>query len=1141
MLRSILIVIVIFGWNNTFAQFERKYSVNENTPEWVKLMYQESADPGEVIKEHDAYFAGHSEVKNCHTQYYKRWLRSFSRTVTFDVNSKQDQDYINNSLALKQEKGPNSAWNCIGPYDFDKDAASRSYACGAAHVYTVERSESDTTIMFAGSATAGVWKSTNSGVNWSLVTQDLLIGGTRAIEIDHSNPDIAYFGSSGNLYKTLDGGSSWSIIGDAAFQADNHGIQDIVMSPTNSNEIYLTSDYGFYRTTDGGMNWTQIMSGEFQEIELNPTDPTMLYLIKVNNFKTEFYRSMNSGLSFTQQTNGWPNPTGVNDHQERVEIAVTPANSNLIYANATGSANGGSGTYGIYISSDQGTSWTFQCCGSQPAGPPADTNMNLMGWSKFGTDDGGQYYYDVALEVDPVNENKLYLGGVNHWISEDAGVTWTCPAKWSEPAEPGYVHADIHDIRFLGSELWFACDGGVFKSTDGAATVNKSMVGIEGTDFWGFGSSPQSDVMLGGAYHNGTLLKDNNTYLNDWICTGGGDGVRGFVNFGNDRIAYDDYEGRILSGDRTVNIQGFQFDSLPNASYIVGESSDMAWDPRNYNHIYLGRGKNLIKTEDNGLTYSLVFAFSDRVMAVEIARSNLDFMYVTTYADWWGAKKIWKTTDRGVSWTEITPSNALLVNEFWVPYDITVSATDENTIWAARTSQYNSYPNLNGKQVYKSIDGGVTWTNYGTPILDGEWISNIVHQAGTDGGVYVGTRRGVYYRNNSMNDWALFNNNLPLNTNSTRLAFKYKDKLLRNATNRSVYEVETYDISQPIAQIAADQFNLSCLNNTVQFVDHSVLSSDNASWQWSFSGGTPSSSTAQNPLVVYANPGSYDVSLTVTDDYGTDTQTYTAFIEYLDDGTPLDFSEDFETGITTFWSQQNANNSFGWSENFLNNGPECTPTKCVWINHYDINEPGDQAELITSKIELFPAVSAELTFDYAYAKWGGSYEDGFRIDISTDCWVTYDTLFLAYGDSLETVDDMNSFWVPQDCADWSLGNSIDISAYIGNNIMIRFVGINGWGNNFFMDNVNILGGNTGNQELDEVNVAIYPNPASDLFYVEHNLNNPELVIFNMDGKEIHREQLSQYKEVINLKLDAGVYHVRLISGALIINEKISIH
>ena len=91
--------------------------------------------------------------------------------------------------------------------------------------------------------------------------------------------------------------------------------------------------------------------------------------------------------------------------------------------------------------------------------------------------------------------------------------------------------------------------------------------------------------------------------------------MRGFVNFGDDRIAYDDYEGRILSGDRTQNINGFQFDSLPNASYIFGESSTLEWDPRNNQHIYLGRGTNLLKTEDNGLTYSIVHAFEDKVIS----------------------------------------------------------------------------------------------------------------------------------------------------------------------------------------------------------------------------------------------------------------------------------------------------------------------------------------------------------------------------------------------------------------------------------------------------------------------------------------------------------------------------------------------
>ena len=95
-------------------------------------------------------------------------------------------------------------------------------------------------------------------------------------------------------------------------------------------------------------------------------------------------------------------------------------------------ANGGSGTYGIYKSTDMGASWTFQCCGAQPSGPASLTNINMMGWDKEGEDDGGQYYYDVALAVDPNNADIRHLGGVYHWVSTDGGANWVCPAKWSE-------------------------------------------------------------------------------------------------------------------------------------------------------------------------------------------------------------------------------------------------------------------------------------------------------------------------------------------------------------------------------------------------------------------------------------------------------------------------------------------------------------------------------------------------------------------------------------------------------------------------------------------------------------------------------------------------------------------------------------
>ena len=226
--------------------------------------------------------------------------------------------------------------------------------------------------------------------------------------------------------------------------------------------------------------------------------------------------------------------------------------------------------------------------------------------------------------------------------------------------------------------------------------------------------------------------------------------------------------------------------------------------------------------------------------------------------------------------------------------------------------------------------------------------------------------------------------------------------------------------------------------------------------QWTFQGGTPATSSSQNPIVQYSAAGSYDVTLTVTDDYGTSTQSYTQFITFNEVLVQLDVIEDFENGITTFWSQRNENNSFGWSEFSTDNGPYCIPTKCVTANHFDFNAVGDEGELHTSKIDLTSALNAEIHFDYAYARYASNYADGFRVDISTDCWVTYDSVFHAVGDSLSTVPDENTWWEPTDCADWKVNHIVDISNYIGQNVQIRFVALNAWGNNFYMDNVNVI-------------------------------------------------------------------------------------
>ena len=504
-MNRLIVFILIFYSFNLYSQSEKRYDINSSDlPQWVNLMYLENVDEGKVIEAYEAFYENNQFIKNKHTQFYKRWLRNLSRET----------------IPPKSVKSTSSNnWQCIGPWDFDKDAASRSYAPGAAHLYTIEQSQSNSNVLYAGAATAGAWRSNNKGNNWFHITKDLHLSEVYAIEIDFQHENIIYISGNGGIYKSIDGGINWISIGGSNFNAQSHDIKDIKMHPQNNQILYVASNQGLFKSYDGGSNLNEIMSGEFQEIEFHPLSSDTMYFIRQDANYTEFYRSDDSGNTLNLFSNGWPIPT-TNDEQKRTEIAVSLADPNKIVALATGAANGGSGLYGIYVSYDKGENWTFRCCGSQPAGIPSANNINMMGWQPSGLDDGGQYYYDLALAVNPFDANIIHVGGVNHWISFDDGFTFSCPAKWSEPYKKGYVHADIHDINYYGNDLWFACDGGVFYSDNYGDSIYKKMYGIEGTDFWGFGAGfKDGNVMLGGTYHNGTLLKDNNTYLSDWICT----------------------------------------------------------------------------------------------------------------------------------------------------------------------------------------------------------------------------------------------------------------------------------------------------------------------------------------------------------------------------------------------------------------------------------------------------------------------------------------------------------------------------------------------------------------------------------------------------------------------------------------------
>jgi len=884
-----LLFIFFFCYSFVYSQVEYKYdSDNPSLPQWVQEMYSNNPDPGKIELLYQNYYKQNVFIKNKHTQYYKRWKRSLSREIITSKDNKHNIKKLNTSGFPE--------WQCVGPFDFDRNAASTSYAAGAAHLYTVEQSINNTNVLYSGGATCGLWKSEDKGLHWNpLFETELMINEVYSLEIDFSNSDVVYFSSGDDLYRTLDGGVSYELLYELSF------IKDIVMHPNNNNILYICSEERLYQLNIAENNLETLVFGDVLELEFHPTESNIIYIVRRFNNKTEFLKSINSGIDFTLYDSGWPNPEA-GDEQLRTEIAVSINNPDRVVALATGSANNGSGLYGVYVSENQGENWEFRCCGDQPAGIPSEDNQNLMGWSHEGLDDGGQYYYDLALAIDPSDADIIHVGGVNHWISYDGGYTFTCPSKWSWAADSEntkYVHADIHDIKYYGNDLWIACDGGLFYSNTQADTIHQRMFGIAGTDFWGFGSGfSDGDVMIGGTYHNATLLKDNNTYiqgdtlegtaeLGGWVSICGGDNYRGFVNFGDGRKVYLDEWGSgggyTLSGDRNIPLEGFSMSVLSNASYTTGESSNLEFDPRCYNIIYIGNGDVLYKTYDNGYSSIPLYDFEETVTSIEVGWNNPNVIYVATYDGYWGEKHVWRSDDAGINFINITPSFPGVTSDEWIPFDITINDDDAYNVFIARCPNSLSYDSYEGSKVYESTNGGDSWSNITGSGLNGENITNIEYHRGSNGGIYLGTRKNVFYKNNTMTEWVLYNNGLPLSTYSTQLVPYYKEGKLKNGTNRSVWEVDFYEMANPSAQIAADRLTINCMNDTVQFVNHSAMSNNSATWSWSFPGGTPSSSNEENPQVVYSAEGEYDVYLTVTDTYGFDSQTIVSMINYTND------------------------------------------------------------------------------------------------------------------------------------------------------------------------------------------------------------------------------------------------------------------
>ncbi len=169
---------------------------------------------------------------------------------------------------------------------------------------------------------------------------------------------------------------------------------------------------------------------------------------------------------------------------------------------------------------------------------------------------------------------------------------------------------------------------------------------------------------------------------------------------------------------------------------------------------------------------------------------------------------------------------------------------------------------------------------------------------------------------------------------------------------------------------------------------------------------------------------------------------------------PTPFLEDVQSGLTTppGWRMENPDGSYGWTTASLTNGPDCTPTIAWMIDHYYYGGSGQEDLLYSPPVML--GDSSRLKFDHAHATYSSSYVDGFRVDLSDDCGDNWTTVYSAFDPALATAPATTNVYEPANCSQW-LAHDIDISAFDGEEVMLRFVSINGYGNQFYLDNVQV--------------------------------------------------------------------------------------
>ncbi len=635
-------------------------------------------------------------------------------------------------------------------------------------------------IIYVGTASGGVWKSVSGGAEFRPVFDDHTqsIG---ALAIDQNNPDIVWVGTGeanvrnsvsvgDGIYKTTDGGTTWKHLG----LKNSERISDIILHPTNPDIAYVAvlghlwnanPDRGVYKTTNGGQTWERILyideNTGAADLSIDPRNPDVLYAAMWGfrrwpyffdsgfGGKSGLYKTADGGQSWNTIQNGLPQET-----LGRMAVAVAPSNGDVVYLTVECKSKD---KKGLYLSTDAGANW-------EKVNNESGTTVRP--------------FYFSTMAVDPKNDSIVYKTGLNLIISENRGKGFR--------SMPGSVHSDVHAVWINPNNtkhVVIGTDGGVYESFDRARSF-KMFMNLPVAQFYRISVDDEMPFnVYGGLQDNGSWFapsqKAGGIANSDWKATFGGDGFWSFRHPTDKDIVFAEYQGGNLVRYNKKTGMAQQIKPYPagdEAKYRFNWNTPIHLSPTNPDRMYFG-SQYLFMSTDKGdswkrISPDLTTNDPNKLRQKESGGLSIDNSsaenHCTIYIVGESPKDgqvVWAGTDDGnlqvtlnggQTWTNTVGNVPGLPRHTWVSF---VEPSPHERLTAFATFDGHRTGDMK-PHVYKTTDGGKTWTSLVTPQVEG-YAFCIRQDPVNPNLLFLGTEFGLFISVDGGANWARFENNLP--------------------------------------------------------------------------------------------------------------------------------------------------------------------------------------------------------------------------------------------------------------------------------------------------------------------------------------------------------------------------------------------